>query len=155
MTTLEKLVNDLNLLCDRLDSDYNINCGGCCFVAYLMMKHFEKLGIHPTLVIESNNEDIDGDEFLDNVKNRSPRSQGLGNHTCYHYFVHIPEVDQYVNSGEFYEEYLYKYKGLSSKDVHWIYKTGDWNSDYERKDSPMVGRKIAQVFAKYEDLYKE
>ena len=51
MTNLENLVKDLNALCDRLDQDYNINFGGCCFVAYLMMKHFEKIGLHPILVI--------------------------------------------------------------------------------------------------------
>ena len=53
MTALQKLVKDLNVLCDRLDYDYNINYGGCCFVAYLLMKNFESIGIHPTLVIES------------------------------------------------------------------------------------------------------
>jgi hypothetical protein len=120
-----------------------------------MMKHFEKIGLHPTLVIESDCEEIDGDDFLDCVHTRSGNCQGLKDQTCYHYFVYIPEVDEYVNAGEFYEEYLYKFRGLSAKDVHWIYRTGDWNSNYDRKDSPMVGRKIAQVFRKYEDLYQE
>jgi hypothetical protein len=155
MTDLENLVKDLNVLCDRLDQDYNINFGGCCFVAYLMMKQFEKIGLHPTLIIESDCGEIDGDDFLDCVHTRSGNCQGLKDQTCYHYFVYIPEVDEYVNSGELYEEYLYKFRGLSAKDVHWIYRTGDWNSNYDRKNSPMVGRKIAQVFRKYEDLYQE
>lgn len=155
MINLENLVKDLNALCDRLDQDYNINFGGCCFIAYLMMKHFEKIGLHPTLVIESDCEEIDEDDFLDCVHTRSGNCQGLKDQTCYHYFVYIPEIDKYVNSGEFCEEYLYKFQGLSAKDVHWIYKTGYWNSEYNRKNSSMVGRKIAQVFRKYEDLYQE
>lgn len=155
MTDLKSLVKDLNVLCDRLDQDYDINFGGCCFVAYLMMKHFEKIGLHPTLIIESDCGEIDGDDFLDCVRTRSGNCQGLKDQTCFHYFVYIPEVDEYVNSGEFYEDYLYKFRGLSAKDVHWIYKTGDWNVNYDRKNSPMVGRKIAQVFKKYEDLYQE
>lgn len=155
MTGLENLVKDLNVLCDRLDQDYNINFGGCCFVAYLMMKHFEKIGLHPTLIIESDCEEVDEDDFLDCVYTRSGSCQGIKSQTCYHYFVYIPEVKEYVNSGKFYEESLYKFQGLSAKDVHWIYKTGSWNSHYDRKDSPMVGRKIAQVFKKYEDLYQE
>ena len=155
MTNLENLVKDLNALCDRLDQDYNINFGGCCFVAYLMMKHFEKIGLHPTLVIENDCKKIDEDDFLDCVHTRSGNCQGIKDQTCYHYFVYIPEIDKYVNSCEFYEDYLYKFQGLSAKDVHWIYKTGDWNSEYNRKNSPMVGRKIAQVFRKYEDLYQE
>ena len=155
MTNLENLVKDLNILCDRLDQDYNINFGGCCFVAYLMMKHFEKIGLHPILVIDNDCEKIDEDDFLDCVHTRSGNCQGIKNQTCYHYFVYIPEIDEYVNSGEFYEDSLYKFQGLSAKDVHWIYRTGDWNSNYNRKNSPMVGRKIAQVFRQYEDLYHE
>ena len=155
MTNLENLVKDLNILCDRLDQDYNINFGGCCFVAYLMMKHFEKIGLHPILVIENDCEKINEDDFLDCVHTRSGNCQGIKDQTCYHYFVYIPEIDEYVNSGECYEDYLYKFQGLSAKDVHWIYRTGHWNSEYNRKNSPMVGRKIAQVFRKYEDLYQE
>ena len=155
MTNLENLVEDLNVLCDRLDQDYNINFGGCCFVAYLIIKHFEKIGLHPTLIIESDCENIDQDDFLDCVHTRSGNCQGLKDQTCYHYFIYIPEINKYINSGEIYEDYLYEFQGLSAKDVHWIYKTGDWNSDYDRKNSPMVGRKIAQVFKKYEDLYQE
>lgn len=155
MANLENLVKDLNTLCDRLDQDYNINFGGCCFVAYLMMKHFEKIGLHPILVIESDCEKIDEDNFLECVHTRSGNCQGLKDQTCYHYFIYIPEIDEYVNLSEFYEDYIYKFQGLSAKDVHWIYKTGNWNSNYNRKNSPMVGRKIAQVFRKYEDLYQE
>ena len=155
MTNLENLVEDLNVLCDRLDQDYNINFGGCCFVAYLIMKHFEKIGLHPTLIIESDCENIDQDDFLDCVHTRSGNCQGLKDQTCYHYFIYIPEINKYINSGEIYEDYLYEFQGLSAKDVHWIYKTGDWNNNYNRKNSSMVGRKIAQVFRKYEDLYQE
>lgn len=155
MTNLENLVEDLNVLCDRLDQDYNINFGGCCFVAYLIMKHFEKIGLHPTLIIESDCENIDQDDFLDCVHTRSGNCQGLKNQTCYHYFIYIPEINKYINSGEIFEDYLYEFQGLSAKDVHWIYKTGDWNNNYNKKSNPMVGREIAQVFRKYEDLYQE
>lgn len=155
MTNLENLVEDLNVLCDRLDQDYNINFGGCCFVAYLIMKHFEKIGLHPTLIIESDCENIDQDDFLDCVHTRSGNCQGLKDQTCYHYFIYIPEINKYINSGEIFEDYFYEFQGLSAKDVHWIYKTGNWNNNYNRKNSPMVGRKIAQVFRKYEDLYQE
>lgn len=155
MTNLENLVEDLNVLCDRLDQDYNINFGGCCFVAYLIMKHFEKIGLHPTLIIESDCENIDQDDFLDCVHTRSGNCQGLKDQTCYHYFIYISEINKYINSGEIFEDYLYEFQGLSAKDVHWIYKTGDWNNNYNKKSNPMVGREIAQVFRKYEDLYQE
>jgi hypothetical protein len=154
MTNLRKLVSDLNTLCDRLDEDYNINYGGCCYVAYILMKNFEAIGIHPVLVIESDCDEIDGDEFLDCVHDRVDECNGLGYNTCCHYFVQIPKIG-YVNSGSFSRDSLNKFKGLSAKDVQWIYKTGDWNSCYETKNNAMVGRRIKQVFSKYEDLFKE
>ena len=151
---LKRLISELNNLCDRLDEDYNINYGGCCFVAYLMMKNFEALGIHPVLVIESDCDEIDGGEFLDCVRDRDNNCNGLGYNTCCHYFVSIPKIG-YVNAGDFDRESLNKFRGLSAKDVQWIYKTGDWNNEYETRNNPMVGRRIRQVFRKYEDLYKE
>jgi hypothetical protein len=154
MTNLRKLVSELNTLCDRLDEDYNINFGGCCYVAYLMMKNFESIGIHPVLVIEDDCEEIDDEEFINCVHDRVDECGGLGYNTCCHYFVYIPKVG-YVNSGRFSKESLNKVKGLTSKDVQWIYKTGDWNSCYEKRNNAMVGRKIKQVFRKYEDLFKE
>lgn len=154
MTNLRKLVSDLNTLCDRLDEDYNINYGGCCFVAYILMKNFESIGVHPILVVESDCDEIDGDEFLNCVHDRVDECNGLGYNTCTHYFVLIPKIG-YVNAGEFSRDSLNKFRGLSSKDVQWIYKTGDWNTCYETKNNPMVGRRIKQVFRKYEDLFKE
>ena len=153
MTTIRKLVNDLNTLCGRLDEDYNINYGGCCFVAYILMKNFESIGINPILVIESDCDEIDGVEFLDRVRDRNIECNGLGSNTCNNYFVSIPKVG-YVNAGDFYRDSLNKFRGLTSKDVQWIYKTGDWNSCYETKNNAMVGRMIKQVFRKYEDLFK-
>lgn len=154
MTNLRKLVSDLNTLCDRLDEDYNINYGGCCFVAYLLMKNFESIGVHPILVVESDCDEIDGDEFLNCVHDRVDECNGLGYNTCTHYFVLIPKIG-YVNAGEFSRDSLNKFRGLTAKDVQWIYKTGDWNTCYETKNNPMVGRRIKQVFRKYEDLFKE
>ena len=102
MTTIRKLVNDLNTLCDRLDEDYSINYGGCCFVAYILMKNFESIGIHPVLVIESDCEEIDGGEFLDCVHGRVNECNGLGFNTCTHYFISIPKIG-YVNAENFLE----------------------------------------------------
>ena len=39
--------------------------------------------------------------------------------------------------------------------IKWIYKSGSWNDDYKTKNNAMIGRKISQVFKKYEDLFKE
>ena len=54
------------------------------------------------------------------------------------------------------QRYLYLYGWDDSyKDIKWIYKSGSWNDDYKTKNNAMIGRKISQVFKKYEDLFKE
>ena len=119
------------------------------------MKHFENLNIHPTLIIESECDEVDRKEFLNCVhKRNNDNCTGLGYNTCHHYFIHIPKIG-YVNSGYIEDSNLNKFKGLSSKDVKWIYKSGSWNNDYKTKNNAMIGRKISKVFKKYEDLFKE
>ena len=71
-----------------------------------------------------------------------------------HYFIYIPKIG-YVNSGRIIKSNLNKFEGLSSKDIKWIYKSGDWNNDYNTENNAIIGRKISQVFKKYEDLFKE
>lgn len=154
-SSLKKLVKELNQVCLKLNDDYRINYGGCCFVAYLLMKHFENLNIHPTFIIESEDEEVDCKEFLNCVhKRNNDNCNGLGDNTCHHYFIHIPRIG-YINSEYIADSNLNRFKGLSSKDVKWIYKSGSWNDDYKTKNNAMIGRKISQVFKKYEDLFKE
>lgn len=38
----KELFKSLNKLCEDLDYDYNINCGGCCFVAACLAEQLEK-----------------------------------------------------------------------------------------------------------------
>ena len=154
MSELEKLVSELNILCDRLDCDYNTNLGGCCYVAYILMKNFESIGVKTSLIVESDEGEVENDSLINKVQNRDHvNCKGLGRQTCYHYFVNVPELG-YVNQGEPCGE-LSEIDGLVSKDLKWIYKTGSWNDEYETRNNAMVGRKIKQVFDKYEDLYKE
>ena len=44
------LINELNEFLKKLDNVYNINSGGCFYVAYLIAREFYKLGINYTVV---------------------------------------------------------------------------------------------------------
>ena len=111
--SLKNLVKELNQVCLKLHDDYNINYGGCCFVAYLLMKHFENLNIHPTFIIESEYEEVDHEEFLNCVhKRNNDNCTGLGYNTCHHYFIHIPKIG-YVNSGYIEDSNLNKFNKIA------------------------------------------
>ena len=47
---IKELINELNKFLKILDSKYNINSGGCFYVAYLIAREFDKLGIYYTVV---------------------------------------------------------------------------------------------------------
>ncbi len=47
---IKELINELNKFLKILDSKYNINSGGCFYVAYLIAREFDKLGIDYTVV---------------------------------------------------------------------------------------------------------
>lgn len=47
---IKDLVNKLNKFLERLDATYNINSGGCFYVAYLIARELDRLGINYTVV---------------------------------------------------------------------------------------------------------
>jgi len=149
---LISLINELNTLCVDLHKDYKINYGGCCFVAYILMKNFELIGIQTELVIEDNDDVCDENDVYNNVKERSQYCNGLGCDTCSHYFIYVPEVNLWVNAGDCCVDDMRYVSDLNSKDLHWIYKTGSWNTTFSKRHRPMIGRKIKGVFREYEGL---
>lgn len=49
--TRKQLFKELNTLCIKLDNEWNINRGGCCYVAYVLAKYLEECEI-PFIVRE-------------------------------------------------------------------------------------------------------
>ena len=47
---IQYLINELNKFLKRLDNAYNINSGGCFYVAYLIARELDDLGINYTVV---------------------------------------------------------------------------------------------------------
>lgn len=47
---IKDLINELNKFLKRLDNVYNINSGGCFYVAYLIARELYKLGINYKVV---------------------------------------------------------------------------------------------------------
>lgn len=47
---IKDLVNKLNKFLERLDNTYNINSGGCFYVAYLIARELDNLGMNYTVV---------------------------------------------------------------------------------------------------------
>lgn len=65
---VHNLKHSLDCLCDCLNILYNINNGGCCYVAYLIARHLDKLKVKYDLVVYDNfpkrNEELVNYEIL-------------------------------------------------------------------------------------------
>lgn len=122
------LVRELNKLCEFLDTTYSINSGGCCYISYLIAKKLEEFGVKYKVVFYDDElEDITANDIKYAIENKDLHHIGCGDFTCHHYAI---IVDDEVINGDSYTEEHNVIATLTSKDLQWIYKTGDWNESY-------------------------
>jgi len=114
----KKLFTKLNQLCLELDNKYNINSGGCCYVAACIAEQLESFNISFEIV----HYDICG---------------------C-HYAIKVS--DRYINRSDYKKNEIYEILDYSSEEMFDIYYNGDWNDTYERKYNSIVHRKIKKLF---------
>ena len=151
---VHSLRRSLNDLCLQLDNKYLINNGGCCFVAYLIAFHLDRLGLGYKLLIITN-------EFKDNisissevhsrVRNNSRRTSIVGSGTCNHYALYL-EGGGTINVGEF-STFLNTYliEDINSSDIKWIYRSGRWNPEYNVHNNRIIRKTFNAFFNGYEE----
>ena len=120
--TKNQLFTALNKLCKEMDNYYNINCGGCCFVAACLAENLERNNI-PFKIIHYN--------------------------LCScHYCIKVS--DRYINRDEYKEkeilEILDDFELLFDR-----YYNNDWNPMYNRKWNLIVSSRIRKLFREYEN----
>ena len=119
----KELFKQLNRLCEELNYKYNINCGGCCYVAAVLAEQFELHNI-PFTVIHYNE---------------------CG---C-HYAIKVS--DRYINRDDYRKREISEYLDWSSSDLFEVYNEGDWNKCYSTRHNSTVRKSIVKVFNKYEN----
>ena len=105
-----------------MDDYYNINCGGCCFVAACLSENFEKLNI-PFEIIH------------------------FGLNGC-HYCIKVN--DRYLNRDEYTKKEIVEVLD-DSELLFERYYNSDWNSVYNRKWNLIVSSRIRKLFREYEN----
>lgn len=119
--TRKQLFKELNRICNEMSYNYNINCGGCCFVAACLAENLEKLNI-PFKVIHYN---LSG---------------------C-HYAIKVS--DRYINRDEYYSYEIKEIMNCSSDDLYEIYNNNNWNKCYNKKWNLIVSTRIKSICNKY------
>lgn len=144
---VHNLKHSLDCLCDCLNTLYGINNGGCCYVAYLIARHLDKLKVKYNLVVYDDslkrNEELVKYEIL---HKKSPNSV-TGSYTCSHYCISII-------GGGIVNDDSYEYKlvvgNVKSSHIKWLYIHGAWNKMYDTDNNKIVKNMIKSFFSKYE-----
>lgn len=112
------LFKEINKVCLYLDSKYDINNGGCCYVAACISKQLELYNI-PFKVVHY---DLWG---------------------C-HYAIKVS--DRYLNRCDYKKREITEILDYTSQDLFEIYYNGDWNETYDTKYNSIVKDLIQEVF---------
>lgn len=125
---LNELFYKLNNLFYFLDNTYEINSGGCCFVASVLARLFEKDGIKFSVIVY----DCEYDNFYD-----IDCSQ-------YHYTLRFGEkiLNAYDDNEYSYSEFF----NICAKDLEEHYKECDWNECYNSKHNDYIKRIIKNFY---------
>ena len=144
---MEDFIDKLNETLKELDQEYDINCGGCCWVSYLLAQLLEQHKIPYSFVIEDDCEYMEDDCLLDSVFNRNLAEgcRGLFDETCIHYMVAIKGclINPMYDTDE---DYCHWFPQLDSSDIKWIYDTGSWNHHFNCSCKDLISDKLTKFF---------
>lgn len=131
----------LDRFCRYLDSEYNINSGGCCYVTYLLARLLKRDGFHFKIVVWD-------DVFSETISNKftsllhSHRHYGILLNGCF-----INEAGYHNDT--FLEEI--KFSNVRVIDILEHYKLGSWNACYKKSQNSYIS-KMLEMF--YDNLTK-
>ena len=137
---LKELSARLDKLCKFLDELYDINCGGCCYVAACLAECLQKDNISYQVVVLECPEDI--------VKfSKIQRS-------CCHYFLSINNND--INGYNEVEDYEYQvFDNVSYRSLFNHYKKCGWNTFYNREKNKFIKNIIKRYYEDFTSSLRE
>ena len=135
---LKVLSVKLDKLCKFLDEMYDINCGGCCFVAACLAECLQKDNISYQVIVYECPEDI---SKFSKIKR-----------SCLHYFLSINNND--INGYEDIDEYNV-FDNISSRSLFNHYKKCSWNCCYNSNKNKFIKKIIKQYYEDFTSSLRE
>lgn len=149
----DELIALINSIAEQLHDKYRINCGGCCYLCYLVARELEKLGIRYKLVIEDHT--LTPSFMKSNrlkvrkaIKNRVHFCEWFTITPSDHYTLEIDGV--MVNHEKIFDSEAMSIGCIKSEDILWLYEAGNWNPHYNaRKNNTIVENFVKRAFKRY------
>lgn len=117
----KELFKSLNNLCCEMQKSYNINDGGCCFVAAVIAEQLEIYNIPFHVAVT---------------------------HYPTHYAIKVK--DRYINR-DIFNFGPGDLRDWNSQELYDTYDDGDWNDWYNKRWNLIVRTRIRSIFKKYEN----
>lgn len=128
--------------------------GGCCFLASVIAKHLDQLGIEYALVIYDNYKKdrvhIEH-EVTSCHRNKSIFTSVVGECACCHYCLQIKGAGM-VNDDDMEEDHRYLIPDITYKNIRWIYRNSEWNERYEVRHNKTIKNIVKAFFKDYEKI---
>ena len=152
------IARELNKLCSRLSSDYDINLGGCCFVAYEIAKHFDRLRLKYELRVYDNcgkDRQAINNEVRSKHRNNVNSKSVTGYNSCCHYFLWLEGAGCINHDPDYFKGFeSYSITKINHTNIRWIYKVSKWNDCYDVRNNIKIKRIINSYFKRYEKVCK-
>lgn len=123
----------LNEFCKYLDSEYDINCGGCCYIAYILASLLKKDGFRYKLIIWS-------DHPISKTFNKIKKSNT-------HYGILLGGC--FINeSGYHNNKYITEtfYSKVKVTDILKHYNEKSWNNFYDKGNNPYILKVLTNFY---------
>lgn len=156
MVDINKLIYWLNRTCKSLDDRYDINRGGCCYVAYVIAKLLDKYQVKDYYLglISDQEKYVEALEYNTrfHIKKDFPNNLMIKEGTCNHYFIILN--NKRINGCMYYwgNKKVHNIKlSIKPKDILWVYRNGTWCDDYDKKYNLRIYNELESVFKKCEN----
>lgn len=146
----EKVLNQLNNFCKLLNNEYNINSGGCCYVAYVLAREFECRNIKykfATGVIDTTFRGGDIIQVRKNIKEGYPLDSDVSASVKDHLFIVVNDTPINKGIAKRYKTVAY----IKSKDILNAYRDNLWNDYYDTDYNKIISELIK---IKFKELYE-
>ena len=118
----------LNSVCELFETLYDVNCGGCCYLAYCLAKLLDSDNLEYQVVVVSDNcEELMDCETLSDI----PCS-------CLHYGIYVGGEYINIDDSDLENDYVNHFINVTPDEIKEHYEFGDWNDCYDIDKNDLI-----------------
>lgn len=155
MESIKILFDGLNELLRKLHTRYDINCGGCCFVAYIIARELEKRELfdYALRIYDYGLDQYSPKKLYYNIINNI-NGTPCGDNTSVHYTLVYNNYEVNKLKDSYSDLYFVDIPEVNANDIKRIYTYGTWNDEYSPSNNKFVSRFINIIFKNYDKKVK-